>query len=113
MVNVAGWLCRPASAGGVVVEAAGQLVECAVRDGRFDVGSCGAGCEGAAALAAARRAGVVITDEASAVEALGLAPRLVAGRRDNLKITHPDDLALAVRILAAQADESAGTSAES
>ncbi len=47
--------------------------------------------------------GRAITDEASAVEALGLAPRLVAGRRDNLKITHPEDLALAGMILAAQA----------
>ncbi len=26
------------------------------------------------------------------MEALGLAPRLVPGRRDNLKITHPEDL---------------------
>lgn len=57
------------------------------------------------ALGAARRAGIVVTDEASAVEALGLAPRLVAGRRDNLKITHPEDLPLAARILAAQAAE--------
>ncbi|ALM51637.1 2-C-methyl-D-erythritol 4-phosphate cytidylyltransferase [Halomonas huangheensis] len=44
----------------------------------------------------------LVTDEASAVEALGLAPRLVAGRRDNIKITHPEDLALAEHILAAQ-----------
>ena len=43
-----------------------------------------------------------ITDEASAVEALGLTPRLVAGRRDNLKITYPEDLALAEHIIAAQ-----------
>ncbi|GAB2803337.1 2-C-methyl-D-erythritol 4-phosphate cytidylyltransferase [Halomonas shantousis] len=54
------------------------------------------------ALKAARRQGLEITDEASAVEALGMAPRLVPGRRDNLKITHPEDLALAARILAAQ-----------
>lgn len=43
-----------------------------------------------------------ITDEASAVESLGLSPRLVMGRRDNLKITHPEDLPLAEQILAAQ-----------
>ncbi|WP_355661759.1 2-C-methyl-D-erythritol 4-phosphate cytidylyltransferase [Halomonas salifodinae] len=54
------------------------------------------------ALEAARTQGVAITDEASAVEALGLAPRLVSGRRDNLKVTHPDDLGLAGWILAAQ-----------
>lgn len=55
------------------------------------------------ALAAATEAGVAVTDEASAVEALGHSPRLVGGRRDNLKITHPEDLALAGLILAAQA----------
>ena len=43
-----------------------------------------------------------MTDEASAVEALGYAPLLVPGRRDNLKITHPQDLALAEHIIAAQ-----------
>ncbi|MCG6658084.1 2-C-methyl-D-erythritol 4-phosphate cytidylyltransferase [Halomonas campisalis] len=58
------------------------------------------------ALAAAVEAGVTVTDEASAVEALGLAPRLVPGRRDNLKITHPEDLALAEQILIAQRAES-------
>ena len=52
------------------------------------------------AFAHARGAGVVLTDEASALEAWGLAPRLVPGRRDNLKITHPEDLALATRLLA-------------
>jgi 2-C-methyl-D-erythritol 4-phosphate cytidylyltransferase len=35
------------------------------------------------------------TDEAQAVEALGLAPRLVLGEARNLKVTHPEDLALA------------------
>jgi len=44
-----------------------------------------------------------VTDEASAVEALGLAPLLVAGRRDNIKITHPEDLSLAELILTARA----------
>lgn len=43
-----------------------------------------------------------ITDEASAVEALGLHPRLITGRADNLKITYPEDLALAAHILAAR-----------
>lgn len=51
----------------------------------------------------ARERGLVVTDEASAVEALGVSPRLVAARRDNLKITHPEDLALAAHILATQA----------
>jgi 2-C-methyl-D-erythritol 4-phosphate cytidylyltransferase len=42
-----------------------------------------------------------ITDEAAAVELLGLRPRLVRGRADNLKVTHPEDLALAGAILGA------------
>ncbi|RDB42406.1 2-C-methyl-D-erythritol 4-phosphate cytidylyltransferase [Halomonas sp. DQ26W] len=65
------------------------------------------------ALATAQRQGRAVTDEASAVEALGLSPRLVAGRRDNIKITHPEDLALAARILAAQHAESSGSAAAS
>lgn len=40
-----------------------------------------------------------ITDEASAVEALGLAPRLVASDMTNLKVTFPLDLHLAEMIL--------------
>ncbi|SQH77800.1 4-diphosphocytidyl-2C-methyl-D-erythritol synthase [Shewanella benthica] len=38
---------------------------------------------------------VNITDEASAMEWAGIAPGLVTGRADNIKITHPDDLRLA------------------
>ena len=44
--------------------------------------------------------GAQITDESSAVEALGLKPLLVAGRSDNLKITVPEDIAIAERQLA-------------
>lgn len=44
------------------------------------------------ALADARVAGVAVTDEASAMEWAGLAPRLVEGRADNLKVTRPEDL---------------------
>ncbi|SFU43858.1 2-C-methyl-D-erythritol 4-phosphate cytidylyltransferase [Halomonas korlensis] len=54
------------------------------------------------ALRHARASGIAVTDEASAVEALGLSPRLVVGRRDNLKITHPEDLGLAALVLSAQ-----------
>jgi 2-C-methyl-D-erythritol 4-phosphate cytidylyltransferase len=43
-----------------------------------------------------------VTDEASAVEALGLRPRLVTGRSDNLKVTTAADAKLAAVILAAQ-----------
>ncbi len=47
------------------------------------------------ALTAALAAGVAVTDEASAMEHAGLQPRLVEGHADNLKITRPEDLALA------------------
>ena len=43
------------------------------------------------------------TDEASAVEALGLRPRLVLGSRGNLKVTYPEDLTIAEAILGARA----------
>jgi 2-C-methyl-D-erythritol 4-phosphate cytidylyltransferase len=36
-----------------------------------------------------------VTDEASALELQGLQPRIVEGRPDNIKITRPEDLALA------------------
>lgn len=40
-----------------------------------------------------------VTDEASAIEALGLKPKLVSGDSTNLKVTYPADLALAAMIL--------------
>ncbi|NUO76702.1 MAG: 2-C-methyl-D-erythritol 4-phosphate cytidylyltransferase [Lysobacter sp.] len=52
-----------------------------------------------AALRDAAVAGLVVTDEASAMEYAGLHPRLVEGREDNLKVTTPADLALAEYLL--------------
>jgi 2-C-methyl-D-erythritol 4-phosphate cytidylyltransferase len=46
------------------------------------------------ALQAADRAGVVVTDEASAIEAAGYAPQLVLGSARNFKVTWPDDFEL-------------------
>ena len=40
-----------------------------------------------------------LTDEAGAVEALGLKPKLVQGSTANLKVTYPEDLQLAQTIL--------------
>lgn len=40
-----------------------------------------------------------VTDEASAVEALGLRPRLVPGSARNLKVTYPEDVEIAARLL--------------
>jgi len=45
-------------------------------------------------------AGAAVTDEASAVEALGHAPRLVRGDFENFKLTWPGDFELAERLLA-------------
>lgn len=47
------------------------------------------------ALTAAFEKHLTITDEASAMELAGYSPQLVAGRSDNLKVTRPEDLALA------------------
>jgi len=44
-------------------------------------------------------AGDTVTDEASAIEALGLKPRLVSGELENLKVTWPGDFSLAARLL--------------
>jgi 2-C-methyl-D-erythritol 4-phosphate cytidylyltransferase len=46
------------------------------------------------------RDGAPPTDEAQAVEALGLQPRLVRGDPDNIKITLPEDIERAARVLA-------------
>ncbi len=45
------------------------------------------------------QAGDAVTDEASAIEALGHAPLLVHGEPDNFKLTWPADFALAERLL--------------
>jgi 2-C-methyl-D-erythritol 4-phosphate cytidylyltransferase len=47
------------------------------------------------ALEATQEAGRLVTDDASAVELLGLHPRLIEGHGDNLKITRPEDIPLA------------------
>ncbi|MNH31742.1 2-C-methyl-D-erythritol 4-phosphate cytidylyltransferase [compost metagenome] len=39
--------------------------------------------------------GAAVTDEASALEHCGYHPQLIAGRSDNIKVTRPEDLALA------------------
>jgi 2-C-methyl-D-erythritol 4-phosphate cytidylyltransferase len=45
--------------------------------------------------------GAAATDEASAVEALGLAPRLIRASMANFKVTWPEDFELAAKCLAA------------
>lgn len=50
-------------------------------------------------LDALERAGDAVTDEAAAIEAMGLAPLLVPGSAQNLKITYPEDFAVAEAVL--------------
>lgn len=61
--------------------------------------------QGLLVRALSQGAGAEITDEASAVESLGLRPRLVPGDPTNLKVTYPDDLQSAERHLADQSRE--------
>jgi len=47
------------------------------------------------AIEEAQKKGLLITDESSAIESVGLPCLLVSGRIDNIKITRPEDLVLA------------------
>jgi 2-C-methyl-D-erythritol 4-phosphate cytidylyltransferase len=49
------------------------------------------------------KAATTVTDEASAIERMGLRPRLVLGSRENLKVTWLEDLAIAEAILSGRA----------
>jgi 2-C-methyl-D-erythritol 4-phosphate cytidylyltransferase len=61
------------------------------------------------ALERAAKHGAAITDEASAVEQMGYYPLMVEGRRDNIKITRPEDLPMAELILNTQANARPGS----
>ena len=50
-------------------------------------------------LRALEQVGSAVTDEASAIEAVGLHPLLVPGNAQNFKVTYPEDFALAAAIL--------------
>ena len=67
-------------------------------------GGQGTGCLAAGVVhEAIARAGTAVTDDSSAIEAMGLRPRLVEGDAANLKVTWPSDFTLAERVLAARA----------
>lgn len=51
---------------------------------------------------ALKQAGDAVTDEASALERMGLAPLLVRGSAQNFKVTYPEDFQLARALLAAR-----------
>jgi 2-C-methyl-D-erythritol 4-phosphate cytidylyltransferase len=54
------------------------------------------------AIETAIKDGVSITDEASALEHVGLTPKMVAGAPSNIKVTRPEDLSLAAMYLSNQ-----------
>lgn len=56
-------------------------------------------------LGEALRGGKAMTDESSAVEAIGLKPRLIAARQPNFKVTYAADFDLARLILTAREHE--------
>lgn len=53
--------------------------------------------------AALQAAGDAVTDESSAMESVGHAPKLVEGSAQNFKVTYPQDFALAQAVLLARA----------
>lgn len=57
------------------------------------------------ALDAAEADGVIVTDEAQAMERSGAQPQLVPCARDNIKVTRPEDLRLAAFLLQRQQEE--------
>ncbi len=54
-------------------------------------------------MEALAQAGSEVTDESSAMEAIGLSPKLVPGSAQNFKVTYPEDFALAEAVLIARA----------
>ena len=54
------------------------------------------------AISSAKLQGISITDESSAMEFAGFKPKMVEGRADNIKVTRPEDLALAALFLSQQ-----------
>jgi 2-C-methyl-D-erythritol 4-phosphate cytidylyltransferase len=56
-------------------------------------------------LAALARGGEGVTDESSAVERMGLAPRLVLGAGSNFKLTWPEDITVAEAVLAKRSSQ--------
>lgn len=61
---------------------------------------------------ALQAAGAGVTDEACAVEALGHSPLLVRGDLENFKLTWPQELALAARLLQTRSAQGAAARAE-
>lgn len=86
-------------------DAEGRIAETVPRDGLWGAQTPQMFRLGLLVRALSSGATADITDEASAVERLGLRPRLVPGDPANLKVTYPDDLRTAERHLLDRAPE--------
>lgn len=53
-------------------------------------------------MEALQKASAAVTDESSAVEMMGLTPKLIPGSAQNFKVTYPEDFALAQAVLLAR-----------
>ncbi len=51
------------------------------------------------AIAECQYKGLLLTDDASAIETMGMCPLIVAGHLENMKITQPDDLRIVATLL--------------
>jgi 2-C-methyl-D-erythritol 4-phosphate cytidylyltransferase len=56
------------------------------------------------ALQVAKSTGLLVTDEAQAMEAHGQLPWLIRGRRSNIKLTYPEDLELIEALLSVRGE---------
>jgi len=86
--------------------ALGEVVETVPREGLWRAATPQMFRLGAlsAALEAALAGGQLVTDDAAAMELAGQRPRMIEGHPDNIKITRPQDLALAALYLRQQAE---------
>ena len=57
-------------------------------------------------ILALQQVGALVTDESSAIEAMGHAPKLVMGSAENLKVTYPSDWTVAEALLSARSSNS-------
>lgn len=96
---VGGLLAQPVADTVKRSDAAGRVAATVVRDGLWLAQT--PQMFRSALLGRAYAAHPGATDEAGAVEALGLSPRLVGGPADNFKVTFPEDIVRAERVLAA------------
>ena len=96
---VGGLLAQPVADTLKQADAMGQVASTVARDGKWAAQTPQMFRLGVLRRALAH-AGDAVTDESGAVEALGLAPKLVTGPAENFKVTWPQDFALAERLLA-------------